>query len=521
MASRTPASLSSQDSLARARSGDEQAYLVLSQRLLPGVHSFAFALLGEAALASRIARDALLFPLSSLQEIRSESDFRTRVYRQAARLIARERVSVAPIGADSPGANTQGLMVDHLVGVVGLQPAELARVLSISRPGAGIVVRRARPPLTLAPLDVPADLAPAFSLALASHWPDRQPRGAVRLRAAPLPANHRLRSIAMATICLALLGSISAIGWTLLRSDAGELAAVAPAGFESLPQTAESGLFPAVTRAPPTALPSPTSTRAPAATPTSSATASPATVPAAGAATPSPAPTSIATPAPTAAASPTAGPSSTPVPAPTSTATAQPCAPRLAANVSSVTLVPGTPSFFYVLNQAQCGSLPFAVSSNATWLTATATTAVIANSALVAVNLLADGALLPGTGEGAFVTTVSLTGTDGGGAASVQVSVIQAGSGPSILSVSAFCSGGQVNFSLAASDDFGVTSATVRASISSGPVTSSMALTSGTARSGTWGASVARPAEVQGWAVTVTDGAGVTRSSVVTPAGCS
>ena len=517
MASRTPAALSTQDALARARSGDELAYLALCQGLLPGVFAFAFALLGEAAVASRIATDAALFPLATLQETRGEGDFRTRVYRQATRLIGRERVSVVPIGADSPRANTQGLIVDYLVAVVGLAPPELARVLGVSLSGAEIVVRRVGPQPTLAPADVPAELAGAFPAALASRWPDRQPRGAVRHRPIAASTSHRLRSFALAATGVAVVGSIVAIGWTLFRADDGKLAAVAPA-IES-PTPAESGLFPIVTRAVPTARPLPTQSRATAtATPT---TMAPTATGVSGVGiTPSLPPTSTATPVATATATATIAPSSTPLPTATATATTPPCTPRLAANVSSVTLVPGSASFFYVLNQAQCGSLPFTVASNATWLTATAATGVIANSALVAINLLADGALLPGTGEGTFVTTVSLSGTGGGGAASVQVSAIQTGSAPSILFVSAFCSGSQVNFSLSASDDFGVTVASVRVSLATGPQTSSLALTAGTPRSGTWSGSTAKPTDAQGWAVTVSDGAGLTRSSVVAPSGC-
>ncbi len=231
-------------------------------------------------------------------------------------------------------------------------------------------------------------------------------------------------------------------------------------------------------------------------------------------ATASATPTNTVTPTP--AASPTAEPP-TPVPTPTAVV----CLPRIAANVAALALIPGQDSFFYALNQALCDRITFAATSNVPWLSARADSDVIETGALVPVHLAVNIPSLPGTGEGNFASAVSLNGGPAG-TATVQVSVLRIGGPPSLGSPSGICSGGFVTFSVFVEDDYGVTSVTLRSTTGSGAVSNvPLFMSSGIPTAGTWTASLTFPADVQGWAITATDGASQSRSTVVTPTGCS
>ena len=508
--------------LRRARSGEEQAYVSLCEAMLGDVYAFAVNVIGHVPVAERIAIDALVYPLGALHDLVPGTAKRA-VLSRAAELLLRE--------ASSGVAGQGGLrarMARHLLSFSGLDAAETALVLNISVESAAILQRRlsaddARPPVET----LPAALLPALRGTIAEQWPDRQPRSSRRQSTAPPRQGSNPGLVALATLGTFALIAAVLFGWFVMRGSSGSRTVVI-APVDVPPTATVSGLFPIeLTGTPATARPSATST-ARAGTVTATAT------PPAGARTPTVGPGSTSVSAPTATATPAGAPSptatatATPVqtptatPAPTLTATpiSQPCTPRIAANVAAVTLIPGQNSFFYALNQTLCGTLGFAVTSGAPWLSANSASASIATGALVAINLLTDAALLPGTGEGTFSTTVTLTPTDGGASASVSVSVIQVGSPPLITSASGSCTAGLAIFNVGASDDYGVVSVSLRYSLSSGPVTAPMVLTSGSSRSGTWRLTFARPSGVLGWAATATDGAGLARSVVVTPTGC-
>ncbi len=487
--------------------------------MLPGVYAFAAATVGESPGAERVAVEALLYPLRELQDLEPGSLRRT-VLARAAVLLSRE-------GIDNRGQGAlRARMATHLLGAGSLDPAATAAILGISSASAHILARR----LTVGPNAVSDTIiAPRLETqlrrAISEGWPDRQPTGSRRQSTPPRRARANAGLVALACMGALGLGVAILLGWIVFRGGGTTNRSLGIAPIENTPTVTNGGLFPVeVTRTPATARPSPTSTSRPGtatpapspgrtATPAVAATVQPTTQPTVTA-------TSLASP--TTTASPTASPqaTSTPFPAATATPTAQPCAPRIATNVASIALIPGQSSFFYALNQALCGTLPFTVASGASWLSAIAASGSIGTGALVAVNVLTDGGNLPGTGEGTFSTTVTLTPADGGPSASVQVSVFQAGSPPTISAASGSCNGGQASFNVAANDDYGVVSVSLRYSLTTGPVTISMVLTSGTARLGTWSVNLAKPAGVQGWAVTATDGAGLARSLVVSPTGC-
>lgn len=500
--------------LRRARSGEEQAYVSLCEAMLGDVYAFAVNAIGDVPVAERIAIDALVYPLGALHDLVPGTAKRA-VLSRAAELLLRE--------ASSGFAGQGGLrarMARHLLSFSGLDAAETALVLNISVESATILQRRlsgndARPPAET----LPAALLPALRGTIAEQWPDRQPRSARRQSTAPPRQGANPGLVALATLgTLALIAAVL-FGWFVTRGSGGSrIVVIAP--IDVPPTATVSGLFPVeVTQTPATSRPSATSA-ARLGTVTATAT------PPAGGRTPTAASGSTSVSAPTATATPTGAPSptatatATPAPTLTATPTSQPCTPRIAANVAAVTLIPGQNSFFYALNQTLCGTLGFAVTSGAPWLSANSASASITTGALVAINLLTDAALLPGTGEGTFSTTVTLIPIDGGTSASVSVSVIQVGSPPLITSASGSCTAGLAIFNVGASDDYGVVWVSLRYSLSSGPVTAPMVLTSGSSRSGTWRLTFARPSGVLGWAATATDGAGLARSIVVTPTGC-
>jgi hypothetical protein len=267
-----------------------------------------------------------------------------------------------------------------------------------------------------------------------------------------------------------------------------------------------------------------TPTSTPPATPTSTAAAPP---PATSATSPATLPVTLSTPAPLATASATntatptltTEPAASPSPSATQAATATPtaCAARLATNVESLNLIPGQASFFYVFNQAQCGSATFTVSSSEPWLSIDPTSGLLGSGRLIPVGLLAVPAKLPGTGEGSFAANLTISGA---GSVTLRVVATRVGERPELIAASAQCSGpGEISLFGSFTDDFGVIAVTAKEGTTGEVLTLSRA--SGDARSGSWSVAFKRPpGSVSSFVISAADGAGQQRSATVIPGGC-
>jgi hypothetical protein len=408
--------------LEAALGGDEQAARELFRQSVDPVFDLAARVSGSHETAARITTEVLERAASTFASARPGPDVRAWFFGLAWGVLAHEglfaasaAVQTGPPGEPAARLASLGPRMHAILDLSlrqGLDASALARVLHISRANAAVlcdrVVARGRARLggdaaqvlaayaSLPPLGPPAGYAARLVEGLRFRFDlvrtvgrqpvplHRGPSWAFRRLAAPL-AGVALLAIAVVSM-LVPASPFAVVG----GRDGGEvpLSALPPDG-------------------------SPSATTRPARPPTSTATArasatvtSPTSGPAAGAtAIPSATPTAraatvtSATPAtPGATASPTPAPPETPSPPPTPTP--QPCAPVLAVSVSSVTVLPGRPSFFPVFNTAFCAPLTFSVSvqvSDGAWLSAEPLAGTIPTGQSVDIHLAANPPSAPGT----------------------------------------------------------------------------------------------------------------------------
>ncbi len=539
--------------VARAQEGDVEAFGALYERYFGPVYDFLVRLMRDPDEAADVTQDTFLRAMRAIRTLREGASFRGWLFR-IARNTALNRLSQQrrsePLDQDEnrpafavvderrlgdPEAAAEAEEAAALVWEAaqaldprqlslldlhlrqGLEAAEIAEVLGVTKNNAAVMLHRLRnavrsaiearilterpacarlaqalgpPPVTLtpkvrhivekhvqgcpecderrrkfAPLAVFAALAPVPPPAGLSEriWRallEAAARGELGADGEGGATGLRLARGTHRLFLASGLAVLSALLGTLVLLPASPLSIFSSGifdGGEPAPTTAPftpTAEAAAAGAAPPTA----TATPSPTATPTPTATSTPAvSAPPPASPTPSPSPTSTPSPTPTATATATAVPSPTPSPTPT------PCSPAPAVNVSALQLDPGAPvSSFRVFDSAGCASFSIRVES-VPWLAADPAEGIVDPPAQLEVEVRANLGALPGTGEGTFSADVRVE-TSAGTVLTVTVTLTRIGSAPTVLAAELQCdpAAGVAVLVATIEDDFGLVAAEAR-----------------------------------------------------------